>query len=301
MLSIALKKDMDLTIAGSYQMTAAEGATAVSVEDGSLTLDGDFTFKGTDFGVSADDGLTVKSGTLNVSATSSSGTGIFVMIGDVTIESRVTLVDVTGSYAMMTFGEIKLDPSLTITTPAGAVVNPTTIYESDGETPATHVVIKGSSSGYTLSGSIGCPAYDGKYFDGFTYLSLMKNDTEYKKVFATTASYSFTGVPAGMYTLRVYDANCVTHDYTVTVSGNTTQNVELRAKGDTTANPFALTSADSNAVYKHVLGSKRITDPYRILCGDVVGNGNGLTSADANAIYKHVLGTKNIWNTIPLG
>lgn len=58
----------------------------------------------------------------------------------------------------------------------------------------------------------------------------------------------------------------------------------------------SVTSADANAVYKHVLGAKEIYDPYGIKCADVVGNGNGITSADANAIYKHVLGTKKMYN-----
>ena len=291
-------KDMDLTIAGSYQMTAAEGATAISVEDGSLTLDGDFTFKGTDFGVSADDGLTVKSGTLNVSATSSSGTGIFIMIGDVTIESRVTLVDVTGSYAMMTFGEIKLDPSLTITTPAGAVVNPTTIYESDGSTPATRVVIKGSSA-YTLSGKAECPKKLSPYFSGIAWIALYQNGTQKRRVTFDSNSgstYSITGVTAGSYTLRIYDdLNSVTHEYAVTVSGNTTQNVTLCALGDVNQNR-KVDIKDVNRLYKHVMETEKINDVYALKCSDVTGTNGKVDIKDVNKLYKHVMETDNIWS-----
>ena len=83
-------------------------------------------------------------------------------------------------------------------------------------------------------------------------------------------------------------------DYAVAVRSDTKIDVRICPIGDANLSG-GVTSADSNAVYKHVLGSKKLTDPYGIKCGDVVGNYNGLTSADANSIYKHVLGTKKLY------
>ena len=109
-----------------------------------------------------------------------------------------------------------------------------------------------------------------------------------------TASYSITNVPVGTYTLRVTKKNHTPRDYTVKINGANQQNVTINPIGDANLNG-SVTSADANAVYKHVLGSKKLTDPYAIACGDVVGNNNGLTSADSNSIYKHVLGTKKLY------
>ena len=110
-------------------------------------------------------------------------------------------------------------------------------------------------------------------------------------------TYELEGVMPGDYVLRVIGKNCVDHDYAVTVSGDTVLDVKICPIGAFNLTR-GVTSADANAVYKHVLGSVKVTDPYALLCGDVVGNGNGLTSADSNAIFKHVLGTKKIWTPL---
>ena len=113
-------------------------------------------------------------------------------------------------------------------------------------------------------------------------------------VHGNDGSYSFQKVNPGSYTLTVKKKNHTTREYSLVLYDDMNMTVKINPIGDANLSG-GVTSADSNAVYKHVLGSKKLTDPYGIKCGDVVGNNNGLTSADANSIYKHVLGTKKLY------
>ena len=109
-------------------------------------------------------------------------------------------------------------------------------------------------------------------------------------------SFSFDVVPFSTYNLVITKKNHVQRVYTVKVNdSDVTENaLKICPIGDANLNG-SVTSADSNAVYKHVLGTKKIADPYGIQCGDVVGSKPGLTSADSNSIYKHVLGSKKLY------
>jgi len=83
-------KGFPLTILGSYHMTETEVdvediAFGLNVTNGSLTLDGSFTFRGKKRGIQAGQGLTVSGG--RVSALGGSNTGAFVVHGDLTLEA----------------------------------------------------------------------------------------------------------------------------------------------------------------------------------------------------------------------
>ena len=111
------------------------------------------------------------------------------------------------------------------------------------------------------------------------------------------AAYSIPNVTKGSYTLRVEKLNHVTRDYSVTLSGNTTQNVTICPLGDANLNG-KVQANDAMMAYQHAQGKAdmQLTD-YAFKCADVapVGEPNGkVQAADAMLIYqqsqgKHVL------------
>lgn len=110
-----------------------------------------------------------------------------------------------------------------------------------------------------------------------------------------STTYSFDVESFTEYTLTAEKKNHVKRSYSVSVTNeNAAQDMKICPIGDANNNG-TVTSADSNAVYKHVLGSKLITDEYMLACADVVGSKPGVTSADSNSIYKHVLGSKKLY------
>ena len=87
----------------------------------------------------------------------------------------------------------------------------------------------------------------------------------------------------------------MTHEYAVTVSGNTTQNVTLCALGDVNQNR-KVDIKDVNRLYKHVMETEKINDVYALKCSDVTGTNGKVDIKDVNKLYKHVMETDNIWS-----
>ena len=150
-----------------------------------------------------------------------------------------------------------------------------------------------NGDGFTLRGSVTFPTADGTYFDGKPCVELYQNDHEVMSAIAW-GTYELEGVMPGDYVLRVIGKNCVDHDYAVTVSGDTELDVQINALGDVNLNGV-VDIKDVNALYKHVMETKKITDPYAIQCGDVSKDYNTVDIKDVNALYKHVMETKVLY------
>ena len=125
-----------------------------------------------------------------------------------------------------------------------------------------------------------------------TTVQLIQNGSVKKTAYVSgnTGSYSFSNVAEGSYTLRVSKKNHVTRKYAFTVSGNKTQNVEIRPIGDVAPKAGVVNIRDVNALYNHVMETDIITDEYLLQCGDV-DNKNGVNIRDVNALYNHVMET----------
>ena len=107
-------------------------------------------------------------------------------------------------------------------------------------------------------------------------------------------SYSFSGVAAGTYTLKVSKANHVTREYTVVVSSSpVTQDVKIHLKGDVDGNG-TVTTMDFMRVNSHARGVILLTD-YALKCADVVGTDDTVTTMDAMRINAHAKGATLLW------
>ncbi|MBQ3417326.1 MAG: dockerin type I repeat-containing protein [Ruminococcus sp.] len=152
------------------------------------------------------------------------------------------------------------------------------------------------TQGYTLSGTVKAPAADGKYFDGIQTVSLIKDDVEVKSVTAQE-SYELSGIMPDSYILRISGKNCVTHDYEITVEGDTQLDIQICPIGDANLDE-KVNIRDVNTLYNHVKGSAEITDAYALKCADVNGK-SGVNIRDSNMLYNHVTGISCIWQEIP--
>ena len=109
-----------------------------------------------------------------------------------------------------------------------------------------------------------------------------------------TASYSFSDVPSGTYTMKVMKQNHVTREYTITVGAEAvTQDVEICLKGDVTGDG-KITTMDSARANAHARGATVLTD-YTLQCADVVGTDGKVTTMDAARINAHVRETAKLW------
>ena len=110
----------------------------------------------------------------------------------------------------------------------------------------------------------------------------------------THAMYSFEGVEAGTYTMKVSKANHVTREYTVVVdSTSVVQDAKIHLLGDVTGDG-RLRSNDLSLVYDHVSGETLIEDAYIFACADIDGNGR-LRSNDVTKMYNHTAGDEPLW------
>ena len=147
-LGILIDADFDLTIKGSWHITQQQLNSWDSWDSdivhavrcsGSLTFDGDFTLLSeTDHPTLLADGdITLRSGTL---AVGSKDHYALQAGGNVVMESGFTRLELKNS---MTAQSLTLPEGLSIVTPAGGTFDETlqTIVESDGTTPATHILI----------------------------------------------------------------------------------------------------------------------------------------------------------------
>lgn len=111
----------------------------------------------------------------------------------------------------------------------------------------------------------------------------------------THAMYSFEGVSAGTYTMKVMKNNHVAREYTVTVGAeNVTQDVKICLLGDVTGDGNVNTT-DVSRLYAHVRGTKLLTDEYALACSNVAGTDATVNTTDVSRLYAHVRGTKTLW------
>lgn len=109
-----------------------------------------------------------------------------------------------------------------------------------------------------------------------------------------TASYSFSDVPSGTYTMKVMKQNHVTREYTITVGTEAvTQDVKIHLKGDINGDG-KITIVDYAKANSHARGVTWLTG-YELKCADVVANDGKVTMADAGRINAHARKTSLLW------
>ena len=153
------------------------------------------------------------------------------------------------------------------------------------------------ATGSTVSGNI--TSYVGRTEEGQVTVQLFKGNSEEAAYEATVTAdnknYTFEGVVAGTYTMKVSKKDHVTRSYEITADGTAiTQDVKIHLIGDVNGDG-KLTTADVSRVNSHVKKVDPITDEYIIKCGDVVGNDGKLTTADVSRINSHVKKVDFIW------
>ena len=114
--------------------------------------------------------------------------------------------------------------------------------------------------------------------------SVKGNDTE----------YSIQGVPAGSYILLVSKPNHVDHEYSITVSGNKTQDVVICPVGDISGDG-KVTTKDYAMANAHAQKVSLLTDEYQIKCGDVLKSDGKITTADAARINAAAQKVDPLW------
>ena len=108
-----------------------------------------------------------------------------------------------------------------------------------------------------------------------------------------TASYSFSDVPPGTYTMKVMKKNHVTREYTITVGTEAvTQDVKIHLKGDVNGDGN-ITNSDVNKINLHFRGKTTLTG-YEFLCADVTGDGK-ITNSDVNRMNLHFRDKSKLW------
>ncbi|MBQ6152614.1 MAG: hypothetical protein IJJ15_02575 [Ruminococcus sp.] len=126
-------------------------------------------------------------------------------------------------------------------------------------------------------------------------IELVQNDTVMYSVERTgnVAKYTISGVVEGTYIMRVSKKNHATREYEIVVSDNVNQGAQIHPMGDSNLDGV-VNIKDVNALYKHVMETKEITDPYALKCSNVV-DGEAVDIKDVNAIYKHVMETNPLY------
>lgn len=108
-----------------------------------------------------------------------------------------------------------------------------------------------------------------------------------------TASYSFSDVPSGTYTMKAIKSKHVTREYTITVGAEAvTQDVKIHLIGDITGDG-KITNSDVNKANLHSKGRSILTG-YELHCADANGDGN-ITNSDVNRINLHSKSKATLW------
>lgn len=164
---------------------------------------------------------------------------------------------------------------------------------------ATYNFIPGEpSSGVTVSGTVT------SYGSDSVTIQLIKDGTTeaaYEKIVPAgsqsgnkfTASYSFSDVPSGTYTMKVMKQNHVTREYTVIVGTNpVVQDVEIWLLGDVTGDG-KVNAKDHSRLYAHI-NKTNLLKGYALLCADVTGDGK-VNAKDHSRLYAHISKTNPLW------
>lgn len=108
------------------------------------------------------------------------------------------------------------------------------------------------------------------------------------------ASYSFSNVPSGDYTLRISKKNHATREYDVTVGfKEMTFNTKIHLLGDT--NGDGKLNTKDTAFYKSYIGNLKTADAYIKLCMDVNSDGR-INTKDCSIVKSHVTNRSSIWS-----
>ena len=108
----------------------------------------------------------------------------------------------------------------------------------------------------------------------------------------THAMYSFTGVEAGTYTMKVSKANHVTREYTVVVGNSPIPlDAKIHLLGDVTGDG-KINSLDKKKIYNHING-EALTG-YEFDVANVKSTDTKINSLDKKMIYNHING-ESLW------
>ena len=147
---------------------------------------------------------------------------------------------------------------------------------------------------FTVSGNI--TSYVGRTEEGQVTVQLFAGDSTepaYTATVTNNETYSFAGVAAGTYTMKVSKKDHVTRSYEITVDGTAvTQDVKIHLLGDVNGDG-KVNTRDVGMVNQHVREVKFI-DGYEFACADVVNDGK-LNTRDVGKINSHVRETQFLW------
>ena len=152
--------------------------------------------------------------------------------------------------------------------------------------------IPSTSGKFTVSGTVTSFLSDTDNVTVRLYQSGTFGKTIIKK--GNSINYSFKDVTPGFYTLRVFKNNHVAREIGLFIAGNRTQDMTINPLGDVDLSG-KVDIKDVNALYKHVMETKKLTDPYALQCSDVSKDYNTVDIKDVNALYKHVMETKLLY------
>jgi hypothetical protein len=107
--------------------------------------------------------------------------------------------------------------------------------------------------------------------------------------------YSFNGVEAGTYTMKVSKANHVTREYTVVVGNSPIPlDAKIHLLGDINGDGKCNT-VDKKMIFNHIKDSTKALTGYEFDCADIDGN-QRVNVADKKKVYNHLSGT-SLWTT----
>lgn len=111
-----------------------------------------------------------------------------------------------------------------------------------------------------------------------------------------STSYTFSGIPAGNYTLVIHKKNHVSRYFAVSISAGNSGAVQPKRiclLGDVTGEG-KVNVGDVARLYGHIRKTNPIADEYSISCADVTGDGR-LNVGDTATLYSHVKNTKKLY------
>jgi len=196
---------------------------------------------------------------------------------------------VTASGTAIT-SEITTEP--TATTPG--VKTYTATVTLDGETYTVTDTEAIPATGSTVSGNI--TSYVGRTEEGQVTVQLFAGDSTepaYTATVTNNETYSFAGVAAGTYIMKVSKKDHVTRSYEITADGTAlTQDVKIHLIGDVSGDG-RLTTGDVARTNSHVK-EIQLLEGYEFECADIDGNGR-LTTGDVARINSHVKEVQFLW------
>ena len=203
-----------------------------------------------------------------------------------TDDSHTETVPVSGAAIS---SEITTEP--TATTPG--VKTYTATVTLDGKTYTVTDTEAIPATG-TVSGNI--TSYVGRTEEGQVTVQLFAGDSTepaYTATVTNNETYSFAGVAAGTYTMKVSKKDHVTRSYEITADGTAiTQDVKIHLLGDVNGDG-KVNTRDVGMVNQHVR-EVRFIDGYEFACADVVNDGK-LNTRDVGKINSHVRETQFLW------